>query len=185
MQLIKILSEEQNKKSATAAILLGEQYETFSLNLTDWSLTDYLKQWQNAIDLAIQNRCTVALIKNYEKATEHVKMMWIYTIIPEEDAESRKFFNKDGSDFFITESFLFFTENKDLLSKSECFEEIYNSFGNYFPIYYFKEEHIKYFYLYLSPNISDVSHWKVSATTLSTITSLSINGSEPTDFKQG
>ena len=80
----------------------------------------------------------------------------------------------DDDVFFMTESFVFITQNEKALTSDFYFDKIFDSYSNYFPIYYFNPNHIERFYLYLSERINGISAWQVSRQQLSTILNLRI-----------
>lgn len=159
---------ENKLDEKTAGILLDDHYEKFSLNLKDWTKDDYIKQWKHAAKYSLENRELSCLIKSYECAYYHVKAINVYTIIPAEMIYSD---NRDES-FFITESFLFITENAETFNSNEAFDIIKNNFGNYFPIYYFNISRLDKFYLYLSEVVAGISNWKVEKNNIESILTL-------------
>lgn len=167
--LIKFFTEDE----ITAGILLDGEYERFNLNLVDWTKDDYIEQWKHAAKYSLKNREVSAFIKNYENAQHHVKMIGIYTIIPEELTNPNQYLtSEDGEDFFITESFVFITENEKTLTTDKAFNKIKKAFGNYFPIFYFDKNRLDKFYLYLSDRIEGISNWKITNKDLKSILKL-------------
>jgi hypothetical protein len=151
-------------------IRLGADTETFNLVTTDWSLQQYLYQWKHAALLALQTRQTVGFIKSYECSKQHVKTMSIYTIIPKEIAYPNRFqINNEQEGFYITESFIFVSEDLNALVSDRCFDEIYETYDNYFPIYYFNQKKLNQFYLYLSDKVEGVSSWEITFNDLKSI----------------
>jgi|GEM_PF-4799956 len=158
--LLSILYQDDVKKTAKIRINLGGECETFDLITNDWSLKKYISQWKHAARIALNSRQTVGLIKRYESSKNHVKSIDIYTIIPKEEAYPNTY--DESSGFYITESFMFISERLEVLSSNQYFDEIYESYGHYFPIYYFDENNISRFYLYLSDKVEGVSSWEVT-----------------------
>lgn len=153
-------------------ILLGENYESFDLNLKDWTLENYIHQWKSAARYSLDNREISAFFKSYESSKKGViKTLSLYTIIPIEMTYSIEECLSKGedSDFFITERFMFVTENKDSFFSEDDFMKIKESFYEYFPIYYLDLDNLNRFYLYLSDKVENVSKWKVSKKSLETI----------------
>lgn len=74
--------------------------------------------------------------------------------------------------FYITESFIFITNDVNNLKNDIEFKRIYDAFGEYFPIYYFDESSMSKFYLYLSDRIEGISNWKISEDNLKTVLKL-------------
>lgn len=162
-----------NRKNKTARILLGESYESFELYTKDWTFEQYIQQWRDAVKLLLDADNTVCLIKQYESAKKHVKKMCLYTIFSKESAYP--LYNEIDDDvFFITESFIFITENTDFLTNKFYFDKIFKSYSNYFPIYYFNSNHIEHFYLYLSERTNGISVWEVSRQQLNTFLNIKI-----------
>ncbi|WP_445114735.1 hypothetical protein [Acinetobacter sp. WZC-1] len=170
LNLIKFFPEE-----GTVGIFLDDEYERFILSTKDWTKGDYINQWKHAVMYALKNREVSGIIKYYECAKSKVKKMSIYTIIPEEQTKSSDdfFSESDANDFFITESFLFITENEKTFTSNEPFDQIKETYGNYFPIFYFDKYRIDKFYLYLSDNIHGMSSWKIKAEDLESVLNLS------------
>lgn len=169
LELIRLFPEDD----PTAGILLDGEYEQFNLNLVDWSKEDYIDQWKHAAKYSLKNREISGFIKNYENAYHHVKMIGIYTIIPEELTNPQKYLtSEEGCDFFITERFLFITENEKTFTSNDSFDEIEKSLGNFFPIYYFNKSRIDKFYLYLSARIEGISSWKITEEDLESVLNL-------------
>lgn len=172
LSLIKFFPADKSNE-ITAGIFLDDEYERFSLNLTDWTKEDYICQWKHAARYALENRDVSAFIKNYESAQQSVKMIWINTIIPEELTDPRKYLtSEDGQNFFITESVVFITENENTFTSDDAFNEIKQAFGNCRPIFYFDKNRIDKFYLYLSDRIEGVSNWTITKQDLESIFNL-------------
>lgn len=169
--LMKIKTTETSQKGM---IFLDDVYETFELNLNSWSQSDYINQWKSAAKHSLDYRCVSALIKNYERPVGNVKKIDIYTIIPEEMTNPREYiFRLDApKSFYITESFIFITNDVNNLKNDIEFKKIYDAFGAYFPIYYFDESSMSKFYLYLSDRIEGISNWKISEDNLKTVLKL-------------
>lgn len=158
MNIIKFCNENTIK----AEIFLGGHYETFELNTTDWSKSDYIKQRIHAIKSSLNDRSISGIFKNYEKTTPSgIKNMGVYTIIPEEIAYSQ-LEETNTKNFYITESFRFVTERIEILNDDKSFYLINKCYGNYFPIYYLNINKLNHFYLYLSEQVEGISHWKVT-----------------------
>lgn len=166
--LIKI-----DPKTKTAKILLGADYESFELYTKDWQFEQYVQQWKDAARLLLDTGSTVCLIKHYEAAKDCVKMMHLYTVFAKETAYP---FCDDISDdeFLITESFVFITQDEKVLTENLYFDKLFDSYSNYFPIYYFDPNRIEYFYLYLNERTNGISTWQVSRQQLGTILELSL-----------
>ncbi len=157
----------------TAYIRLGENYEAFELNLNNWTREQYVLQWKNAAKYAMQKRLTSAFICDYECAKNNIKLIKIYSVIPEEATCPREYLDCDDTenlDFFITESFVFITEDVNKLKLEDSYEQIFSVYDEYFPIYYLNPDHIQYFYLYLSDRIEGVSNWRISKEDLLSVT---------------
>ncbi|MBU3845589.1 MAG: hypothetical protein H9855_01155 [Candidatus Acinetobacter avistercoris] len=170
LELLRFYPEDDH----TAGILLAGEYELFNLSLVDWSKEDYIDQWKHAAKHSLINRRSSCFIKNYENAYHHVKMIGIYTIIPEEVANPRKYFvsEEEASDFFITEKFLFITENEKTFTSNDSFDEIEKSLENPFPIFYFNKSRVDKFYLYLSDRIEGISNWRITKEDLESVLDL-------------
>lgn len=98
LEFIRLFPEDDH----TAGILLDGEYEQFNLNLVDWSKEDYIDQWKHAAKYSLKNREILGFIKNYENAYHHVKMIGIYTIIPEELTNPQEFLiSEEGCDFLL------------------------------------------------------------------------------------
>lgn len=161
-EFLKLTSDVETN-SVFGRIRLGSNYETFELNTREWSSEKYLQQWKHAAAWSMNKRETSGIIKNYESSLSQVKKVGIYNLIPKELAyPSRDLFEDESEkDFYITENFIFVTEDVSVLDSNFHFDQIYNAFGNYFPIYYLNFQKIEKFYLYLSQKIEGVSHWEV------------------------
>ena len=163
MSFLKFVPDS-NENEVFAQILLGGEYENFILNLKDWSKEDYIFQWKHAIENSLKNREVSALMQNYEKAYDHVKAIRIYSIIPEEFTAGEIGITSDESkDFYITESFIFITENEKTFTNDIHFNKIKKAYGRFFPIFYFDKQRMDKFYLYLSDRVEGISSWKVTA----------------------
>ncbi|MFC0821212.1 hypothetical protein [Moraxella marmotae] len=166
--LIKI-----DPKNNSAKILLGDNYESFELYTGSWQFKQYIQQWKDAARLLLDTGSTVCLIKHYEAAKDHVKTMHLYTIFPKNTAYP--LCEDIGDDeFFITESFVFITQDEKVLTTNFYFDKIFDSYSSHFPIYYFDPDHIERFYLYLSERVNGISAWQVSRQQLGTILELEI-----------
>ncbi|WP_037588718.1 hypothetical protein [Stenoxybacter acetivorans] len=170
-QLIRFLPQDINENNIVKAqILLGDNYETFELYTGDWSKEDFVNQWKSAVRLSLKKRETTALFKNYKHdSISGIKILWLYTIIPEELAYPDKFIHADGVDFYITESFRFFTEKLEILADDASYNLINKNYGHYFPIYWLNIHKLERFYLYLSDRVEGISHWKVNKQDLKSI----------------
>jgi len=167
--LIKLFQDQKTK----AGIFLEGEYELFELNLTDWNIKDYISQWKHAAKYSLKNREVSALIQNYQHAKNHVKIIRIYTIIPEEFTIHKSALGtKDGKDFFITESIVFITENEKTFISNKSFKKIKKNFGRNFPIFYLDIKRMDKFYQYLSDRIEGVSNWKISEKDLKSVLNL-------------
>lgn len=114
---------------------------------------------------------TVCLIKHYETAKDRVKMMHLYTVFTKEAAYP--LCDDIGDDeFLITESFVFVTQDEKVLTTSHYYDKIFDSFSEYFSIYYFNPDRIEHFYLYLDARTNGISTWQVSRQQLSTVLEL-------------
>lgn len=156
-----------------AKIQLGKESEQFELNLTTWSQVDYINQWEHAVKFTLENGAVSVLIKNYESALNGVKKISIFTIIPEEVVDPKKYIfqNIESEFFYITESFIFITETLDLLDSNEPFEKIKEIYGDYFPIFHFDVKNLFRLYLYMSDNVEGRSNWKIDRNMLKTVLS--------------
>lgn len=169
LDLINFFPEDE----ITAGILLDGEYERFNLNLVDWAKKNYISQWKHAAKYSLKNREVSAFIKSYENAQRHVKVIGIYTIIPEEyTIHKNDLISEDGKDFFITESFVFITENEKTFTTNKSFKKIKKTYGRTFPIFYFDKNRMDKFYLYLSDRIEGVSSWKITGKDLESILNL-------------
>lgn len=169
LDLIKFFPEDE----ITAGILLDGEYERFNLNLVDWAKKKYISQWKHAAKYSLKNREVSAFIKSYENAQHHVKVIGIYTIIPEEHTIHKSdLISEDGKDFFITESFVFITENEKTFTTNKSFKKIKKTYGRTFPIFYFDKNRMDKFYLYLSDRVEGVSSWKITGKDLESILNL-------------
>lgn len=152
----------------TVNICLGKYVESFKLITSDWDRFDYVNQWKHAVRFSLEYVQPAALIKRYESPRNKISNIEIYTIIP----KNFLFDNEENEDFYITESFIFITDNILVLGSKDNFEEIYEGYGNYFPIYYFDADMMECFYTYLSGEIYGISHWGVSAEQIKEILTL-------------
>lgn len=169
LDLIKFFPEDE----ITVGILLDGEYERFNLNLVDWAKKNYISQWKHAAKYSLKNREVSAFIKSYENAQHHVKAIEIYTIIPEERTIHKSdLISEDGKDFFITESFVFITENEKTFTTNKSFKKIKKTYGRTFPIFYFDKNRMDKFYLYLSDRVEGVSSWKITGKDLESILNL-------------
>lgn len=169
IDLIKFFPEDE----ITAGIFLDDVYERFNLNLVDWAKKDYIAQWKHAAKYSLKNREVSAFINNYENAKRHVKVIGIYTIIPEEHTIHKNApFSEDGEDFFITESFVFITENEKTFITNKSFKKIKKAYGRTFPIFYFDKNRMDKFYLYLSDRVEGISSWRITGKDLESILNL-------------
>ncbi|MPW64933.1 hypothetical protein CPI40_09025 [Moraxella catarrhalis] len=166
--LIKIDPENKIVK-----ILLGDNYESFELYTKDWRFERYVQQWKDATKLLLDTGNTVCLIKHYEAAKNSVRTMRLYTIFPKKTAYP---LCDDISDdeFLVTESFIFITQDEKVLTTSFYYDKIFDSYSNYFPIYYFDPDRIEHFYLYLNERTNGISTWQVSRLQLGTILELRV-----------
>ena len=169
--LMKIKTTETSLKGM---ILLDDVYETFELNLDSWSKFDYINQWKSAAKHSLDYRAVSAFIKNYDRPAGNVRKIGIYTIIPEEltNPIDYAFRSDTPKSFYITESFIFITNDVNNLKNDIEYTKIYDAFGEYFPIYYFDESSVVKFYLYLSDRIEGISNWKISEENLKTVLEL-------------
>ncbi|STY81716.1 MULTISPECIES: hypothetical protein [Moraxella] len=142
--------------------------ESFKLITSDWSRFDYVNQWKHAVRFSLEYIRPAASIKRYESPRNKISNIEIYTIIPKNFLSD----NEEDEGFYITESFIFITDNISVLSSKEDFEEIYEGYGNYFPIYYFDTKILECFYTYLSSEIYGISHWDMSTEQLKEILTL-------------
>lgn len=74
--------------------------------------------------------------------------------------------------FFITESFVFITENEKTFITNKAFKKIKKAYGRTFPIFYFDKNRIDKFYLYLSDRVEGISSWKITEKNLESILNL-------------
>lgn len=157
--------------SQKGMMFLDGVYESFELNLNSWSKSDYINQWKSAAQHSLDHRAVSALIKNYERPNGNVKKIDIYTIIPEEMTNPLDYIFRSDTQksFYITESFVFITDDINNIKNDIEFKKIYDAFGEYFPIYYFDESSMSKFYLYLSDRIEGISSWKISERDLKTV----------------
>lgn len=164
----------QQKDKIVTKILLNNEYESFDLNLKDWSLADYINQWKDAAQYALECRCVSALITNYESPSSGVKKISIFTIIPEEltDPKYYAFQDKEAENFYLTESFVFITNNIEVFLSNNAYDDIKKVYGDYFPIIYFDEKNLFRFYMYLSDKVNGISNWKIEKSKLKTILNL-------------
>lgn len=167
MSFLKIIVSV-NCNNAIGNILLEGNIETFPLNLCEWSAKDYIQQWKHAARVALKKRRVAGIITNYECSKKDVKMMGVFTIIPKEVANPRRKWEENECEigFYITNRFIFVSEDISNLISHHQFLKIKRSFGHYFPIYYFDRKNIELFYLYLSEASEGISRWNLSAVEL-------------------
>ena len=167
-KLIAMVGEEDSS-TAIGNIRLDDVCESFYSGLKDWSVRDYYYQWHHSAKYSLEQRNTSAFITNFEKPTAKnpVQCIQIYSIIPKEYTNKRKYFNWEDEElnklgFVMTEGCIHITDNAELLANGKAIEFIEKAYDYPLPVYYFNVKRMEYFYLYISEVTKGISAWDIS-----------------------
>ena len=175
-QMIEFLSDEnswcpkedmsENCVYARMFFENDEQFANFAIDITDWSKDDYVKQWKNAANYALNKRCNSALFTSFQTSKKFF-FCQCYILSPEENVDIEKWeewnfqLNKTEEeieqmekpkDFYITETFLCLTNDVNILNSDEIFKEISEDLDTEVPIYFININRLERFYAYLPNN---------------------------------
>lgn len=177
-QEAQITEEDFNEKILYARMFFdNEDYETFNIDITDWSRERYIEQWKHAVDYALKNRAISLFFKDFRTSTPHnIMRSFVYIITPEEMVDIEKFdFDDDKNfekpqDFYITERMIYATTDINNLCSEKSFNMVKND-DVYMPIYYINPNKLDWFYPYInnSMDIKNIWHKKVSKKYLESI----------------
>lgn len=175
-QMIEFLSDEnswcskedmsENCVYARMFFENDERFANFAINITDWSKDDYVKQWKNVANYALNKRCNSALFTSFQTSKKFFFCQF-YILSPEENVDIEKWkewnfqLNKTEEeieqmgkpkDFYITETFLCLTTDVNVLNSDEVFKEISEDLDTEIPIYFININRLERFYAYLPNN---------------------------------
>lgn len=172
-ELIAIV-RKKNASKAIVSMRLEDICEESICDLEDWSVKDYYYQWHHAAKYALEQRNTSAFIFSYGQPTikEPVQSIAIYTIIPKEETDGRKYFNWEDDElnklgFVITEGCIHITNNAEMLGNGKAIECTEKQLDYPLPVYYFDVKQLDNFYLYLDRITQGYSAWDISLDELS------------------
>ncbi len=146
-------------------MILGNIYletspETFSSSTQFFSRKDYQRQWKNAIHTVLKKRVIAGLFTNIELFDEGHGRLWLFNLIPHEDAiVAREEDRKEG--IYVTQQFFNVTIDTKNFQKRMFFEYEDGTYDNDFELslYYLDLDAPEKFYGYLSGYVCGVSSW--------------------------
>ena len=139
-----VADEDFDENVLYARIFFGDgDYETFCIDITDWSKEYYIKQWKHAVRYSIKNRDISLLFKDFRISTPYnVMRSFVYILIPEEMADTEKWSDQNSEDsiqpqdFYITERIIYATTELSTLCSEKILNIIKDCDDVYTPIYY-------------------------------------------------
>lgn len=141
-------------------IYLGERYETFLTSTEFFSRELYISQWKNAIYSALNTRQITALFTNIQLSKEGYGHLWLFNIIPAEEAGIVN--EKDRKEgVYVTQQFFNITVNTGNFRKRIYCEDADGASNDEFELslYYLDMNAPEKFYGYLDGRICGVSSW--------------------------
>ena len=174
-----VADEDFDENVLYARIFFGDgDYETFCIDITDWSKEYYIKQWKHAVRYSIKNRDISLLFKDFRISTPYnVMRSFVYILIPEEMADTEKWSDQNSEDsiqpqdFYITERIIYATTELSTLCSEKILNIIKDCDDVYKPIYYVNPNRLDWFYPYMRDNTSlqNIWHKKISKKHLESI----------------
>ena len=177
-----IAPEDVKENIAYAQIHFDGDYETFSVDTSDWSKEEYSKQWKHALSYSLKYRANSVLLKDFNSKAPHgIMRSFVYIVIPEEDVDWEKWMSWNNrelesiteiqapEDFYIIEQMIYATTNLEILNSNAAFELLHEENYPYLPIYYINTEKLEWFYSYfnnISSSVKDIWHAKISGTSI-------------------
>lgn len=164
-QEAQIAEEDFDEKILYARMFFGnEDYETFDIDITDWSKERYIEQWKHAVDYALKNRAISLFFKDFRTSTPHnIMRSFVYIITPEEMVDVEKFdFDDDKNfekpqDFYITERMIYATTDVNNLCSEKVLNIIKDDDNVYTPVYYVNPDKLDWFYPYIGHMFSNIN----------------------------
>ena len=180
-QEAQIAKEDFDEKILYARMFFdNEDYETFDVDITDWSKERYIKQWKHAVDYSIKNREISLFFKDFRVSTPYnIMRSFVYILIPEECVDIEKWNIQDDEnikpqDFYIVEQMIYLTTDVNNLCSEKVLNIIKDDDNIYIPVYYVNPDKLDWFYPYIGHmfsniNIQTIWHKKISKKYLESI----------------
>ncbi|MBP3194964.1 MAG: hypothetical protein J6M05_04805 [Cardiobacteriaceae bacterium] len=163
--MIKFLSDEENwcAKEDRAENLIyarmdfqnDERYVNFAVDTSEFALNNYIKQWKNAANYALQFRQTAAFFTSFFPSQE-VFASTLFIITPKEILKpisyakyANKKSNKMPQSFYLTEGIFYLTTKLEVLNNSAIFQKLYKTCNTNLPIYFVNPDNFERFYPYI------------------------------------
>lgn len=163
-QETQIAEEDFDEKILYARMFFdNENYETFDVDITDWSKERYIKQWKHAVDYSIKNREISLFFKDFRVSTPHnVMRSFVYILIPEECVDIEKWNIQDNEnikpqDFYIAEQMIYLTTDVNNICSEKVLNIIKDDDTVYTPVYYINPDKLDWFYPYIGHMFSNIN----------------------------
>lgn len=151
-------------------INIGSFSETFETHLTTYSLSQYQRQWKDALAILITERTPVALFTSVNLDEDGIGFLWMYWLVPSEtagDANYRReklddFPKQDDAGYYVGQRFMFVTTDVRNFERRIYLEYEDGSKGQELALYYLDLSSPDRIFGYLGDHLDGADHWYVS-----------------------
>jgi hypothetical protein len=142
-------------------ILFGAESDNFNSYFTSFSRKSYEDQWRNSVRILLKDRKPTGLFCNVDLEEDGTGLLWLYTVIPAEDAKCEK--NRETG-YYITQRFLPVCTDPNTFLTRKYWEFEDGTQGKEISYYFLDLAAPERFFDYLDPETCGISSWFVSET---------------------